>query len=234
MPGPCPTQPQWAPWLLWRGPRLQGPIIFLLLTQTTRESTSHITPVLPCTPMSFGCLLFCVSFQDHLGVFRAKFTQGPEVFFFPSCRLVRIFSVLLTLFTYQRREPLTLMPWGMTVTGGCKEGQRSPAVEAEQFVTSWPKGFFFLQMLFLLLLALLLFPTLYYNHRNGFQNMWSNSFQRCHNWHKCSLLFCNVINTQRQRQCSNVAHTVLIGHCNIKEPTRINHKIWIKIKKLES
>lgn len=143
MPGPCPTQPQWAPWLLWRGPRLQGPIIFLLLTQTTRESTSHITPVLPCTPMSFGCLLFCVSFQDHLGVFRAKFTQGPEVFFFPSCRLVRIFSVLLTLFTYQRREPLTLMPWGMTVTGGCKEGQRSPAVEAEQFVTSWPKGFFF-------------------------------------------------------------------------------------------
>lgn len=117
MPHPTPAGP-WA--AAARPTGLQRPIISLLLTQTTWQSPSHITPVLPCTPVSLRLPRF-PSLSGPPRCLQGQMHTGAREYFF-SFRAGRILSVLLTFSTYQQRQPLTMMPQGTTVAGECEGG----------------------------------------------------------------------------------------------------------------
>lgn len=81
VPHPTPACPQAT---AARPYGLHRPIISLLLTQTTRQSPSHITPVLPCPPVSLW-LPPSHRFEDHLGVRRPSARWTCTFVFFMQC-----------------------------------------------------------------------------------------------------------------------------------------------------
>lgn len=117
VPHPTPACPQAT---AARPYGLHRPIISLLLTQTTRQSPSHITPVLPCPLVSLW-LPPSHRFEDHLGVRRPN-ARRTCTFVFPCC-VGKGLSVLLTISAYQRRTLLKMPPQGAAVTGGCQRSR---------------------------------------------------------------------------------------------------------------
>lgn len=116
VPHPTPACPQAT---AARPYGLHRPIISLLLTQTTRQSPSHITAVLPCPPVSLW-LPPSHRFEDHLGVRRPNACRTCTFF---SMLCWQALSVLLTISAYQRRALLKMLPQGAAVTGGSERSR---------------------------------------------------------------------------------------------------------------